>query len=153
MKMKGQIESVYPSKAHKIKHKPSKKSTKRASITEPSANVKTAPMNKKQPKTATQEILIQSRASKNSQPLQHADKRQTMKEIIGRMVEGELSQGEALKMLRIKVLGLKQEDYANLVGVSRKTLSENENNKGNYSADVTNKVFRPFGLKVGLIPC
>ncbi|MEL0635486.1 helix-turn-helix domain-containing protein [Marinomonas sp. TI.3.20] len=152
MKMKGQIESIYPSKAHKIKHKTSKKSKKRTSKTEQELSSKTALSEQKaQPKSLPQEDTIKNRASKNSQPLERADKHQTMQDIISRMMEGELSQGEALKMLRIRVLGLKQEDYAQLVGVSRKTLSENENNKGNYSAEVVNKVFHPFGLKVGLV--
>lgn len=65
---------------------------------------------------------------------------------------GDLTQGKALKMLRVDVLGLKQDAFANLVSVSRKTLSEIENNKGNYSSDVINKVFKPFGLKVALVP-
>jgi hypothetical protein len=27
-----------------------------------------------------------------------------------------------------------------------------ENDKGNYTPDIINKLFRPFGLKVGLVP-
>lgn len=92
------------------------------------------------------------RASKNSQALAAEDRRQTMQRITKALILGEISQGEALKTLRIQVLGLKQEDFANLTGVSRKTLSENENNKGNYTADIVNKLFHPFGLKVGLLP-
>lgn len=92
------------------------------------------------------------RASKNSQALAKEDKQQTMQRITKALILGEISQGEALKTLRIQVLGLKQEDFANLTGVSRKTLSENENNKGNYTADIVNKLFHPFGLKVGLVP-
>ncbi|MGU3414186.1 helix-turn-helix transcriptional regulator [Enterobacteriaceae bacterium C34A] len=67
-------------------------------------------------------------------------------------MQEKLSQGEALRLLRIEVLGLKQDSYAHLVDVSRKTISDIENNRGNYSVDVMNKVFRPFGLKVGLVP-
>ncbi|WP_050568342.1 helix-turn-helix transcriptional regulator [Dickeya chrysanthemi] len=75
-----------------------------------------------------------------------------MQNIIRRMMFGEISQGNALRELRLNVLGLRQEAYASLVGVSRKTLSEIENGKGNYTADIINKVFKPFGLKMGLIP-
>lgn len=75
-----------------------------------------------------------------------------MQNIIRRMMFGEISQGNTLKELRLNVLGLRQEAYATLVGVSRKTLSEIENGKGNYTADIINKVFKPFGLKVGLMP-
>ena len=68
------------------------------------------------------------------------------------LISGEVSQGEALKALRINVLGLKQDAFAKLVSVSRKTLSEVENDKGNYTSDIINKLFKPFGLKVGLVP-
>ncbi len=65
---------------------------------------------------------------------------------------GEITQGQALKALRVDVLGLKQEKFSSLVSVSRKTLSEIENDRGNYTSDIVNKVFKPFGLKVGLVP-
>lgn len=75
-----------------------------------------------------------------------------MNGIIARLIYGELSPGLALKALRIEVLGLMQTDYARRVGVSRKTLSEIENDKGNYTTVMINSVFKPFGLKVGLMP-
>lgn len=68
------------------------------------------------------------------------------------LLSGEITQGQALKKLRIEVLGLKQDEYAKLVDVSRKTLSEVENDKGNYTADIINKIFKPFGLETGLVP-
>ncbi len=75
-----------------------------------------------------------------------------IRSVIYQLMLEKLSQGEALRLLRIEVLGLKQDSYAHLVDVSRKTISDIENNRGNYSVDVMNKVFRPFGLKVGLVP-
>jgi len=65
---------------------------------------------------------------------------------------GELTQGQALKSLRIKILGLKQDVFARLIDVSRKTLSDIENDRGSYNTEILNKVFKPFGLKVGLLP-
>ncbi|HIE9105982.1 TPA: helix-turn-helix transcriptional regulator [Klebsiella variicola subsp. variicola] len=65
---------------------------------------------------------------------------------------GAISQGEALKKLRLEVLGLRQDEYARLVDVSRKTLSDVENDKGNYSAEIINKIYKPFGLETGLVP-
>ena len=41
---------------------------------------------------------------------------------------------------------------ARLVDVSRKTLSDVENDKGNYSAEIINKIYKPFGLETGLVP-
>ncbi|MBP2170460.1 DNA-binding XRE family transcriptional regulator [Erwinia toletana] len=72
--------------------------------------------------------------------------------IIKALLLGEITQGVALKTLRIDVLGLKQDTFARLVSVSRKTLSEVENDKGNYTSDIINKLFKPFGLQVGLVP-
>ncbi|QOL15703.1 helix-turn-helix transcriptional regulator [Dickeya dianthicola] len=96
--------------------------------------------------------IPKTRASKNSRPLNASERTSAMQTIIRRMMFGEISQGNALRELRLNVLGLRQEAYASLVGVSRKTLSEIENGKGNYTADIINKVFKPFGLKMGLIP-
>lgn len=75
-----------------------------------------------------------------------------MNGIIKQLLLGEVTQGNALKSLRIEVLGLKQDAFARLVGVSRKTLSDVENDKGNYTSDIINKLFKPFGLQVGLVP-
>ncbi|WP_286146051.1 helix-turn-helix transcriptional regulator [Shigella sp. FC1967] len=80
------------------------------------------------------------------------DRKELINQTMFQLLFGEISQGEALKILRIKVLGLNQERYAKLIHISRKTLSEIENGKGNYSADIINKAFKPFGLKIGLIP-
>ncbi|EGQ98860.1 helix-turn-helix family protein [Vibrio cholerae HE39] len=65
---------------------------------------------------------------------------------------GELTQGQALKSLRINILGLKQDVFARLVDVSRKTLSDIENDRGSYNTEILNKVFKPFSLKIGLLP-
>ncbi|MBG3130592.1 helix-turn-helix transcriptional regulator [Proteus sp. CD3] len=93
-----------------------------------------------------------ARASKTRQSVATVDRKEVINQIMSQLLFGEISQGEALKMLRIKVLGLNQERYAKLINISRKTLSEIENDKGNYSADIVNKAFKPFGLKIGLIP-
>ncbi|WP_276314077.1 helix-turn-helix domain-containing protein [Billgrantia antri] len=49
-------------------------------------------------------------------------------------------------------MGLSQQAYADLVGVSRRTLLDLEQGKGNVSLAVMNRAFRPLGLKVGLLP-
>ena len=75
-----------------------------------------------------------------------------LKQVTSGLLEGHLTQGQALKELRLRVLNLKQEQYASMVGVSRKVLSQIENDKGNFSFSIINKVFRPVGLQVGIIP-
>ncbi|MFK3660427.1 helix-turn-helix transcriptional regulator [Scandinavium sp. NPDC088450] len=80
------------------------------------------------------------------------ERTELIRSITFQVITGQVSQGEALRKLRIEILSLKQEKYAELVSVSRKTISDIENNKGNYSLEVMNRVFKPFGLKMGLIP-
>ncbi|TLU68463.1 helix-turn-helix transcriptional regulator [Enterobacter sp. MF024] len=80
------------------------------------------------------------------------DRKSVMHAIILDLLLGKVTQGQALKRLRLEVLGLRQDDYARLVKVARKTLSEVENDKGNFSVEMINKVFKPFGLETGLVP-
>lgn len=69
-----------------------------------------------------------------------------------RLMRGELSEGQVLRHLRREVLGLSQGAYAKRVGVSRRTLSDLERDVGSASMTSMNRVFRPLGLKVGLVP-
>lgn len=92
------------------------------------------------------------RVSKSSTAVSTQDRQAVMHGIIKQLLLDELTQGGALKKLRIEVLNLKQDAYAKLVAVSRKTLSDVENDKGNYTSDIINKLFKPFGLQVGLVP-
>lgn len=68
------------------------------------------------------------------------------------LLQGEISQGQALQEFRKKITAMNQSDYAELTKTSRKTVSEVENDLGNYSSDVINRLFKAFGLKVGLVP-
>ncbi|WP_445777531.1 helix-turn-helix domain-containing protein [Shewanella sp.] len=65
---------------------------------------------------------------------------------------GEVSQGEMLKRLRKEVLGMSQTRYAALVGVSRRTLTDIEQDKGSQAQSIIDKVFKPLGMKSGLTP-
>lgn len=65
---------------------------------------------------------------------------------------GELTQGQLLKRLRKELLRQNQEQFASLVKISRRTLSDIENDRGDMTVDTLNKVFGLFGLKVGLLP-
>jgi len=108
------------------------------------------------PLTIADEALItgsgRQRFSPNKPRVNTLDRKPVMHAIIRDLLLGNITQGQALKRLRIEVLGLRQDDYARLVKVARKTLSEVENDKGNFSAEMINKVFKPFGLETGLVP-
>ncbi|OEE69817.1 transcriptional regulator [Enterovibrio norvegicus FF-33] len=95
---------------------------------------------------------VAQRVSKNKTSVNAAERKNVANQIIKQLLFGELTQGQALKALRINVLGMKQDVYAKLVDISRKTLSDIENDRGSYKTDILNKAFKPFGLKVGLLP-
>ncbi|MCE8038940.1 helix-turn-helix transcriptional regulator [Halomonas desiderata] len=72
--------------------------------------------------------------------------------VVRQLLAEEINEGDALRILRRDVLGLSQEAYAKLVGISRRTLSDLERNRANITLDTMNRVYRPLGLKVGLLP-
>ena len=97
-------------------------------------------------------VVKRQRVTQGLTRISTLDRQAVLHAAIRDILLGKITQGEALKWLRVEVLGLKQDEYAKLVSVSRKTLSDVENNRGNYSADVINKIFKPFGLQTGLVP-
>lgn len=73
-------------------------------------------------------------------------------EIIYQLLHGLISRGQALKTLRIEVLGINQVRYCQIAHISRQTLSDIENDKGNYSVETINQAFKPMGLELGIVP-
>jgi DNA-binding XRE family transcriptional regulator len=69
-----------------------------------------------------------------------------------KVIDGEMTEGQVLRKLRKEVLDMNQDEYAALVKVSRRTLSDIENDTGSQSIAVINSVFKPFGLRLGLYP-
>ena len=95
-------------------------------------------------------LLNRQRASDAAPDLQGLSRTQTRYQVIEQFMQGALTQGELLKKLRIDVLGVKQDAFATFVKVSRKTISDVENDNGNYSVNKINQIFRPFGLVLKL---
>lgn len=62
------------------------------------------------------------RASKQARGVSTVERKNVIYSTAQKLLHGELTQGQALKALRVEVLGLTQDEYANLVKVSRKTL-------------------------------
>ncbi len=85
-------------------------------------------------------------------PRDPIDREAALVALLERFYSGELSDGRLLRALRRDVLGLSQTRYASLVGISRRTLSDLEGDKGNVTLEVKNRVFRPLGLEVSLMP-
>ena len=82
-----------------------------------------------------------------------AEQRQAiLVELLQQHILGEITQGQMLRRLRKEVLGFSQTRYAELVGVSRRTLTDIEQGKGSQVQSIIDKVFKPLGMKSGLTP-
>ncbi len=84
--------------------------------------------------------------------LSRAERETLVIEVTVNMLKGTMTKGEALKYLRLNLFSVNQADYAKMVGISRKVLSEIENGKGNYTEAILQKVFRPLGMVVTVMP-
>ncbi|WP_145515043.1 helix-turn-helix transcriptional regulator [Yersinia massiliensis] len=73
-------------------------------------------------------------------------------ELLGQFFGEQISAGELLRRLRKDMLNMTQDEFSILVKISRRTLSDIETDKGSQTLSVLGKVFRPFGLKIGLLP-
>lgn len=93
----------------------------------------------------------QPRATKGKTTLSPQQRDEYRAMILQQLWQGKLTQGQALRRLRIEMLGLKQAQFAKLVGISLPSLSNLENDRA-ASSDLINKAFKPFGLTLSLIP-
>lgn len=91
------------------------------------------------------------RATKNKITLSAQQRSEFRNQILRELWQGKLTQGQALKRLRIEMLGLKQAQFAKLVGISLPSLSNVENDRA-VSAALINKAFKPFGVGLSLVP-
>jgi DNA-binding XRE family transcriptional regulator len=71
---------------------------------------------------------------------------------VQKITNAEMTEGQVLRKLRKEVLNMSQDEYAALVKVSRRTLSDIENDIGSQSIEIINAVFKPFGLRLNLFP-
>ncbi len=69
--------------------------------------------------------------------------------LLRQSIEEKSTQGQLLMQLRKQVLGFSQERYAALAGISRRTLSDIEQDKESVTL---NRAFKPLGLEIGLLP-
>jgi DNA-binding transcriptional regulator YiaG len=83
---------------------------------------------------------------------QTQDRQQVLIDLYMQYLLNEITLGQLLAYLRKNILSMSQEQYANLVGVSRRTLTDIEQDKGKLTQSVLDKVFKPLGLKAGLVP-
>ncbi len=68
------------------------------------------------------------------------------------LLRGDISEGQLLQRLRKNLLGYSQDQFGKLVGISRKTISDFEKGQGGTATLTINQLFKPFGLRVGIMP-
>lgn len=67
------------------------------------------------------------------------------------LAQGTLEVGEAVRRLRVEVTGLHQSQFAKMCKISVRTLVHIEHGEGNQTLKSLNAVFRPFGMKMGVV--
>ena len=77
---------------------------------------------------------------------------QVLADILTELYDGAITEGELLHRVRKEVLGLSQTNYAELTGVSRRTISAFEQGQVSLSLAVYRALFKPIGLQPGLLP-
>ena len=77
---------------------------------------------------------------------QPQDRQQVLIDLYTKYLMNEISMGQLLAYLRKNLLSMSQEQYATLVGISRRTLSDIEQDKGKLTQSVVDKVFKPLSL-------
>lgn len=73
-------------------------------------------------------------------------------DLLEEAIKNNLTHGKLLRKIRKELLGFSQDRYANLAGISRRTLSDVEQDKESITLTTLNRVFKPLGLKLGLLP-
>lgn len=90
--------------------------------------------------------------SVNRKPLTLKDREYLLLAATLDLFSGKKTQGQVLKWLRVELLSLSQDQYAKMVGVSRKALSDIESDKGKNGVELINRVFSGVGFRIALMP-
>lgn len=81
-----------------------------------------------------------------------SSREQLFYDLLNQYYEAKLTRGELLHTFRKQVIKYSQSEYCKLVGIGRNSLIDIEKDRGEPSETIINKAFRPFNLKVGLVP-
>ena len=84
---------------------------------------------------------------RNIRKLSEEDKRNVRETIADRLAAGEVTLGEAVRLMRLAV-GMTQANYAKMVGVDIRVLIAVEKGQGNPRFDSLEKIAKPYGLAV-----
>jgi uncharacterized protein len=85
-------------------------------------------------------------------PLMPQEREALLLSSLQKIFNDELTEGQVLRKLRKEVFDMSQDEYAALVGLSRRTLSDIENDTGSQAITTINSAFKPLGIRLGLLP-
>jgi len=68
------------------------------------------------------------------------------------LMDDNISIGTAVRQLRTKLTGLRQDQFARMCRISLNTLQQLEHDQGNPTMRTLNAVFGPFGMRAGIVP-
>jgi transcriptional regulator with XRE-family HTH domain len=86
-----------------------------------------------------------------SRETQSQDRAELLNTVQHMVATGELTLGDAVRFLRAGFLRKTRPEFAKLLKVSEPALAQLESNKGNPTLDTLNRIFKPFGLRIGLV--
>ncbi|MDQ2077490.1 helix-turn-helix transcriptional regulator [Marinimicrobium sp. ABcell2] len=81
-----------------------------------------------------------------------AEREALVNSLLAEQIQGRITYGDMLRQLRIELTGMTQAEFASLAGISRRSLTQLENDGSNPTVAVFGRAFRPFGLRVGFTP-
>jgi DNA-binding XRE family transcriptional regulator len=85
------------------------------------------------------------------QQMRAEDRKALLQELAQMVSENELSLGDAARFLRTIVLGIDRSSFAKIVGISQRSIAKIEDDPdANPTLDTLNRIFAPFGAKLGL---
>lgn len=84
-------------------------------------------------------------------PLSSEESRARRKEVARKAAAGELRFPEAFREMRL-ALGMTQERFGEVFGMSRLRVIALEAGRGNPTLDVLNRIGKPFGFQAGFVP-
>ena len=79
---------------------------------------------------------------------QEKNRQQILIDLYKQYLLNEMTLGQMIK----NILEMSQQEYADYVGISRRTLTNIEQDNDKLTQSVLNKVLKPLGMKVGIIP-
>ena len=91
------------------------------------------------------------RKHKSAQHLTVLERMALIDSIKESLADGTLEIGDAVRRLRVEVTGLHQTQFAKMCKISVRTLVHIEHGEGNQTLKSLNAVFRPFGMKMGVV--